>query len=123
MTMTEVMDKLMAEYWQETGDSENYSTVRKYMQRALVVGMEHFDPSMSEIVALNQWGIEVGRYKSTIDASKKIGVCRQCIVKVINGRAVTAGGLKFVKAKDYDLKNTLLPKPNDSSQSDTMKIV
>lgn len=104
MTISEVIDKLMAEYWKDTEDVQNYATVRKYIQRALVIGMEHFDTNMNEIVVLNQWGVVVGRYKSESEASTKLGIPQGNINNVLKKRTLTAGGFNFVKAKNYDLK-------------------
>ena len=103
MTQGEVINKLTRECCLALGDFGYYQTVRTYIQMALAIGMEHFRPDQEEIVALYQDGVEAGRFKSVTEAEKKLGIVRQGIVKVLNGRAHTAGGLMFMKTKDYEL--------------------
>ena len=70
---------------------------------ALSIGIEHYTVDMEEIVALYRDGVEAGRFKSVKDASDKMGVTYQNITAVLNGRQHTAGGLLFIRTKDYEL--------------------
>jgi hypothetical protein len=103
MTVSEVIDKLTRDCCFELGSFDNYTTIHTAIQRALVIGLEHFREDQAEIMALDQFGVEVGHFKSVVEASEKLGICRQSIVKVLNNRANTAGGLHFVKVNDPKL--------------------
>ena len=68
-----------------------------------MVGIEHFSVTMEEIVALYKDGTEAGRFKSVTETALKLGIEETNIVAVLNGRKHTAGGLVFVRSKDYEL--------------------
>lgn len=51
-------------------------------------------------------------YESAKIASKELNICHGSIVKVCNGRAQFAGGLRFAKLKDY--QNDTIPKFHNS---------
>jgi hypothetical protein len=70
---------------------------------ALSIGLEHYTKDMEEVVALYRDGVEAGRFKSIGDASNKLGVPQSSISDVIRGVQHTAGGLMFIKTKDYEL--------------------
>jgi hypothetical protein len=108
MIIKEVIDKLSLEYCQAINNFDNYSTIRTFIQRALVIGMEHFSPEMEEIIATNEFGVEQGRYKNGKDASRKIGVSHANINFVTNGLRHTAHGLHFTKVEDIVKKRKKL---------------
>jgi hypothetical protein len=103
MTQSEVISKLSHECCLAMGDFDYFQTVQTYIQMALRVGIEHFTKDMEEIVALYKDGTEAGRFKSVENASRTLGVTYQNISAVLTGRQHTAGGLMFVKTKDYEL--------------------
>jgi hypothetical protein len=99
MIINDVLNKLTYEMIIRTGHFEDSEIYREYLRMALVIGMEHFRPDMEEIVALNEFGVEVGRFKSVSDASKKLNIKRQSIDKVLVGKCHSAGKLIFRKCK------------------------
>ena len=105
MLQSDVIQKLTVEcHTLVIHDPDNaFVTIRKYIQMALVVGLEHFSTNMDEVVVLDHNGVEQGIYKSTQEASEKLGVYRKNITAVLGGRRPTAGGYKFIKRKDYKL--------------------
>jgi len=106
MTREYIINKLTCELVMLTGDTDSMSSYRKYIAMALDIGVNHFTKDMEEIIAMDKWGNELNRFKSTQDAAEKLGIYRQCITDVLIGRANTAGGLRFIKAKD----KVLIPK-------------
>jgi len=98
MTIEEVKKRLVFEMVQLTGHFEDSQIYEIYIMRALVIGMEHFRPDQEEIIAFNDNGVEVDRYKSVTEASQKLGVTRQAIDKVLSGINHSAKGLSFRKA-------------------------
>jgi len=106
MTMTEVRNRLVFEMIQLTGHFEDQEIYQIYIQRALVIGMEHFNPDQEELIALNDNGVEVARYRSVTEASKKLGVTRQSIDKVLSGINHSAKGHSFRKANINTSINT-----------------
>lgn len=105
MLQSEVIQKLAVECHALVSQypDQQFSIIRKYIQMGLCVGLEHFTQDMEEIVALDLQGVERGVYKSTQDASNKLGICRQNITAVVNGRKHSVGGYIFMKRKDYQL--------------------
>jgi hypothetical protein len=85
------------------GDFKYHKTVKTYIQMALAVGVEHYTVRMEEIVALDKNGIEAGRFKSLSDAHNKLGIDEGSISSVMDGNRQTAGGLKWMRVKDYEL--------------------
>ena len=103
MTQSEVIDKLTKELCLAQGTFDYFRVNRIYIQMALAVGIEHFTKDMEEIVALYQDGCEAGKFKSIADASNKLGISQPCISDALRGAQHTAGGLMFMKTKDYEL--------------------
>jgi len=103
MIQSEVIDKLARECCLALGDFDHFMTVRTYIQMALSIGIEHYTKDMEEVVAIYRDGVEAGRFKSIKDASDKLGIAYQNISTVLEGRQHTAGGLMFMKTKDYEL--------------------
>jgi len=97
------------------GDFDHLQTIRTYIQMALSIGVDHYTKEMEEIVVLDTHGIEAGRYKSIVEASKQLGIHEENKVSkqlgiheenisaVLNGRQHTAGGYMYMKTKDYEL--------------------
>jgi hypothetical protein len=85
------------------GSFDYHQTVRIYIQMALAVGIDHYSVTMEEVVALDMNGVEAGRFKSVTDASKKLGILQHGITQNLSGRSAWAGGLKWMKVKDYEL--------------------
>jgi hypothetical protein len=102
MTIEEVTNKLSFEMVILTGHPEDVSIYQQYIQIGIVLGMEYFKKDQQEVIALDDKGVIVGKFRSVTEASKKLGICRQGIVKVLNARAHSAGGLHFVKQKDWN---------------------
>jgi len=103
MLQSEVITKLSRECCLALGDFSHFETVRIYIQMALSIGIEHYTKDMEEVVAIYKEGAEAGRFKSISDAADKLGIHQHDISAVLIGRQQTAGGLKFMKVKDYDL--------------------
>ena len=85
------------------GSFDHFKTVRIYIQMALAVGVEHYMVSMDEVVALDMNGVEAGRFKSIQEAADKMGIKQSGIMNNLAGRSAWAGGLKWMKVKDYEL--------------------
>jgi len=102
MTQDQVIDALARE-WILTrgGDLDDLQTARWYLRQALEIGISHFTKDMEEIVVLTRDGEEIQRYKGVTDCSVKMGIRQGDISSVLNGTQRTAGGFRFVKAKDY----------------------
>ena len=98
MTYDEVTHKLVYEMIQITGRSEEHYIYRTFIQRALVIGMEHFDIHDEPVTGFTKTGEIVGHYKNISDAARKNGVSRKAVSKVINGQCRTASGLIFKKS-------------------------
>lgn len=103
MTQAEVINKLSMEMAMALGDLETLQTCRTYIQMALSIGLEHFTKDSQEIICMNYSGEEIARFKSTREASLKLGVDRRNIDHVLRGCCQSAGGYKFMKAKDKEL--------------------
>lgn len=110
MLQSEVINKLTRECCLALGDFDHFTTVRTYIQMALSIGVEHYTKEMEEVIALYKDGTEAGRFKSITDAANKLGIQQHGISNVLTGRCQLAGGLKFIKARDYDL----LPREDSS---------
>ena len=103
MLQSEVINKLSRECCLAMGDFDYFKTVRIYIQMALSIGIEHYTKDMEEVVALYRDGVEAGRFKSEKDAAEKLGIAYQNISAVLEGRQHTAGGLMFMRTRDYEL--------------------
>jgi len=103
MTHNEVINKLSMELAVKIGDFDNLETFRWYIRQALVIGTEHFSVNMEEIVQMDGNGVELGRYKSIGEASRKTGLWHANISDVIRGKQHSAGGFIFIKSKDKEL--------------------
>jgi len=112
MLQSEVINKLSHECCLAMGDFSYFKTIQIYIQMALSIGVEHYTKEMEEIVVTTHDGTEIGRYKSIVETSKQLGIFQEGISAVLNGRQQTAGGYKFMKAKDYDLipRKTSIPR-------------
>ena len=103
MTYGEVINKLSLEMALALGDLDTRQTCATYLQMALTIGTEHFTREMEEVIALNKWGEEQGRFKGVRDASLKLGIPRGNIYNVLEGKRPTAGGFIFIRSKDKEL--------------------
>jgi hypothetical protein len=103
MIQSEVINKLARECCLALGDFDHFTTVHTYIQMALSIGIEHYTKDMEEIVAMYRDGVEAGRFKSIREAERKLGIDRRNINQVLRGAAHSAGGLIFIKTKDYEL--------------------
>ena len=103
MLQAEVIDKLTRECCRAIGDFDYYQTIRIYIQMALSIGVEHYSYEMEEIVAMYRDGSEAGRFKSVHETSDKLGISQGNISECLNGNRHSAGGLIFMKTKDYEL--------------------
>jgi hypothetical protein len=103
MIQSEVINKLSRECCMAMGEFDHFKTVRIYMQMALSIGIEHFHFLQEEIVCMDKSGIERGRFKSAEEAGEVLGMFPQAVRNVLNGTAHTAGGLIFMRTKDYEL--------------------
>ena len=106
MTHNEVIDKLAKEMILITGETDHLNTYRWFIRQALVIGVEHYTKEMEEIIAMDKWGGEQGRFKGVRDASEKLGIPRGNIYQVLEGRRPSAGGFRFIRNRDkYLIKN------------------
>ena len=103
MLQSEVINKLAKELSLAQGTFDYFKINRTYIQMALTVGIEHFHKKAEEIVVLDKDGVEAGRFKSSYEAEKVLGIDRRHISAVINGLQHTAGGLMFIRTRDYEL--------------------
>jgi ribosomal 30S subunit maturation factor RimM len=97
MTQSEVINKLSRECCLALGDFYYFDIVKRYIQMALSIGMEHYSKEMEEIVVLSKDGVELGRFKSVTETAEKLGLNYQNISAVLNGRQQTCGGMVFIK--------------------------
>jgi hypothetical protein len=58
---------------------------------------------MEEVVAMYMDGVEAGRFKSVTEAAEKLGIRQSDISAVLRGVQHSAGGLMFMRTKDYEL--------------------
>lgn len=86
----------------ESGDFDKLEFYKKYITRALVIGIDHFYSDMTEVIAMDKKGNEVGRYKSTQDASEKLGLDRRDLSRVVAGTRHSVKGYLFRAANDSD---------------------
>jgi hypothetical protein len=100
MTQNEVINKLSTEMAVELGDFDHLALCRKYIQRALVIGTDHFTTDMEEVIQMDRFGTEIQVFKSVGDASRKTGIRQNDISTVLTGVQHTAGGFIFMKSKD-----------------------
>ena len=114
MTQSEVINKLAMELAiaidldNENGIQDHTPVYRWFIRQALDIGTNHFTKDVEEVVMLSKEGEEVARYKGVIDASIKTGIRQGDISAVLTGVQHTAGGFKFMKAKDWEL----VPRPD-----------
>jgi hypothetical protein len=83
------------------GDFHYFKNVRIYIQMAVTVGTDYFNPQEWELIAFYKDGTEAGRFKSLKDAAQKLGIHYQAISGCLAGTRRTAGGLMFMKLKDH----------------------
>jgi hypothetical protein len=103
MTHEEVIKKLALNLAMETGTMEDLPVYRKYLQMALVIGIDHFDKRSTEIIAFTHNGAEVGRYKSIHDAGNKLGVSSANIFSCLKKHRNTVSGYMFVEKENIEL--------------------
>lgn len=113
MLQSEVINKLSRECCLAMGDFHYFKTVQIYIQMALSIGLEHFSVLEEEIVALYMDGSEAGRFKGIQECERKLGISHQNISKVLNGSRHSAGGLMFIKTRDYELTKRSEEEPPD----------
>jgi hypothetical protein len=102
MTSDYVIKKLTIDLIKETGDFEHADIYKRYLTYALTIGMEHFDSRMQEIAAFKD-NIEVGRYRDTSEASKKLNISQGNIKSILIGKRHQSKGYTFMKVKDHNL--------------------
>jgi len=95
MTYEKVISKLVFEMVQLTGHFEDHEIYQTYLQRALVIGMEHFTPHMTEIEVLTKEGVLVDSYKSVDDVALKLNIPRGNIQAALAGKRHSAHGFIF----------------------------
>lgn len=100
MTQSEVINNLAMEEAVLLGDLDNLNTYRWFIRQALVIGIDHFTKDMEEIVQMDRFGEELGRYKGVTDASRKTGIRQGDISAVLTGIQHSAGGFFFMKSKN-----------------------
>ncbi len=103
MTQNEVINKLSMELAIKVGDFDNLNTYRWYIRQALVVGIDHFTKDMEEVIQMDRFGVEIGRFKGVTDAANKTGIRQSDISAVLTGVQHTAGGFIFMKERDKEL--------------------
>jgi hypothetical protein len=103
MLQSTVINKLAMELAIANGDLDHLHNNRIYIQMALTIGIEHFNILQEEIVVLDKDGIEAGRFKSVSDAAKELGINQSNISQCLMGIRHSAGGLMFMKTRDYEL--------------------
>jgi hypothetical protein len=103
MTHNEVITKLSIEMAMELGDFNHIYICRKFIQRALAIGVEHFEKDQEEVIQMDRFGTEIGRFKGVIDASKKTGIRQSDISAVLTGAQHTTCGFIFMKSRDKEL--------------------
>lgn len=106
MTRSKIINSLTLELVSLTGDTEHMSTIRRYIEMALDVGINHFTKEMEEIVMVDGFGHEIDRFRCLSEAENKTGIDRRHISLVLLGQRHTAGDCRFIKAKDM----VLIPK-------------
>lgn len=117
MLQSEVINKLARECCLAIGEFDHFKIIRTYIQMALSIGIEHFTEDMEEIVVLDRNGTEAGRFKSITKAAKELGLHRQNISAILAGQQQTAGGLMFIRTKDYELVK------RDNSEKSKIQII
>lgn len=103
MTQSEVINKLSMEMALALGELDHLQTCRTYIQMALSIGIEHYTKDMEEIVQMDSFGNELGRFKSVTEAAERTGIHQSYISAVLIGQQHTTGGFIFMKAKDKEL--------------------
>ena len=103
MTRDKVINSLTLELVTITGDDEHMSIIRKYIGMTLDIGINHFTKDMEEVIAMDEWGNEIGRFKGVTDAAVKLGLKQYSISDVIAGRQHSTGGYLFAKAHKTQL--------------------
>jgi hypothetical protein len=103
MTQNEVINKLSMEMALLTGDLDNLNTYRWFIRQALDIGINHFTKDMEEIIQMDRFGEELGRFKGVTDCSQKTGIRQSDISAVLTGVQHSAGGFLFMRSKDKKL--------------------
>jgi hypothetical protein len=102
VTHAEVINKLASEMCAATGHPDLAHIYRWYLRQALDIGINHFSPGSEEVLIQSISGAEIGRYNSIKAAAKVLNIDERNIHRVLKGKAKTAGGYRFVLAKDQD---------------------
>lgn len=102
MTRDYVLNQLTCELVALTGDTENMSAYRKYLNMALDIGVNHFTKDMEEVIQMDTNGRIIKRYKGITDAATKIGIKQCSISDVITGRQNSTHGFIFRKASSFE---------------------
>lgn len=100
MTQSEIVNKMAMEMALKLGDLCHLKTCKFYIGLALTIGTEYFTRNMEEIVAMTREGLEIGRYKSEIEAAEKLGLSNRSISNCLLGKRYSTGGYLFIRAKD-----------------------
>lgn len=103
MIQSDVIKKLALDLALETGTMEDLPIYRKYIQMALVIGIDHFTKDQEEIIALDFKGVEIGRYAGVREAERKLGLVKSSISKVLSGLNYQTGGIRFVRVNEKEL--------------------
>ena len=74
--------------------------LRRYIQRAMVIGFDHFKRYHTDVVQMDLNGYEVNRYQGVNEAAKKLKIPHQSISNVIAGKKHSTHGFMFRKATD-----------------------
>ena len=71
MTIEEATNKLSFEMVILTGHPEDVSIYQQYIQIGIVLGMEYFKKDQQEVIALDDKGVIVGKFRSVTEDSLK----------------------------------------------------
>jgi hypothetical protein len=105
MTRGKVIEWASLELAMAIDAPEHLTTIRRYVDMVLDIGINHFSPDMKEVAALDQWGTEIGRFKSWSDAAVKLNVGLGDVANIIAGKRHQTKGYRFIPTNQ-----TLIPK-------------
>lgn len=71
---------------------------RRYITRALVIGIDHFHNYQADIIQMDLTGKEINRFKGVNDAARKLKIAHQSITRVLGGKKHQTHGFMFRKA-------------------------
>jgi hypothetical protein len=103
MTIDEVNKRLVFEMVQLTGHFEDQEIYQTYIQRALVIGMDYFTKGDHMIIAFDESGVEMGRFKTILQASERLKINPGSISNILHGKRHSARGLTFIFDKPINL--------------------